>query len=158
MLKIGSRILLAWAVVLAASGCGHPATGSPAGRSLESTANPVPWLATSATSSVQPITIPGVAPCGASQLAIRVSSLYVGGGMRDASSWQISVRNTGTSPCFVGSTLDVSFIGAHSKIDLPRLSTSGDIVYLAAAGGPSSTRFASQADGEIAAFLVFRTL
>jgi len=78
--------------------------------------------------------------------------------MRDTSSWQLSIRDTGTAPCFVGSTVDVSFTSAHGKLDLSPLPTRSDIIYLSPARGPVSPEFAQQAQGEIDSFCVLPTV
>jgi hypothetical protein len=83
-----------------------------------------------------------------------VYSLYVGGGMRDTSSWQFSMHNTGAAPCFVGSTLAIAFIAAQGKLMLSPLPTRTDIVYLAGSAGSSSASISKAAVGEIDSFCV----
>ncbi len=108
----------------------------------------VPWRALPA-ESVPPFTRPGVAPCRASGLTITATgSPYVGGGPVNTSFWNVTVRNRGPVVCFIGATLDVTFLTGSGAPHLRRsdLIRSEDVVYLRPPGVPGSS---SEAIGEI---------
>jgi hypothetical protein len=117
--------------------------------------NAIPWSASTATDVAQPFTIPGVPPCQAADLDVSVHAVasYIGGGPRNTSTWTITVKDKGTAPCFVGSTVEVGFATAAGTLSLPAMRTlGGDIVYLAPASAPASPRFSHEASGEIDTF------
>ncbi len=140
-----------------ASACGAAPAGSarPSALSLSGGASDtVPWAAISATSAAPPFTIPGVLPCRAGDLAVDVHAepSYVGGGPRNSSTWMLRVRDQGAMPCFVGSTVDVTFATTAGPLTLSPLRTRTDIVYLAALSTPGASGYAHQAVGEIDTF------
>jgi hypothetical protein len=83
---------------------------------------------------------------------VEVRGSYVGGGPLNTSFWEVTVEEKGGAPCFVGSTMDVSFATARGDLKLSAIRTAGDIVYLAPGPTPSSSRFSHQASGEIDTF------
>ena len=136
----------------AAVGCGRvTAPGGAVGlRNVTATpSHPVPWLDAAAPNVAQPFTLSGVPPCPASDLDVKVQGIYIGGGPKDTSIWQVRVKNKDTGPCFVGSTLDVAFVTSAGRLQMSQARTRSDIVYLAGLSGTSSTRFSRQAAGEI---------
>jgi len=114
----------------------------------------VPWSDVAAPNVASAFTKPGVPACTASALTIDVHALpsYIGRGPANTSFWTISVTNAGTSPCFVGPTMDVGFISADGPLPLTPQRWGGNIVYLAPSRKPSMPGFNDKAVGEIDTF------
>jgi DNA-binding CsgD family transcriptional regulator len=91
----------------------------------------ITWADLPAPNTGEPFTIPGVPPCQAADLGLRMINTNVGGGMKDSSSWGLVFHNKGSAPCFLGSTLLATFVTADREIDMPAERVGGDIVYLA---------------------------
>jgi hypothetical protein len=149
----GVRRLIVLAAVGTAVACGR--TTAPAVVAIVTPA-PVPSTATSpnATPGAEPtpFTIPGVLACRAADLDVVVKvadQSYVGGGPMNTSSWDLTMTDVGSRPCFVGPTPDVSFFASSSQITIPKGPPwSGAIVYLSPAQYPAPPYFGS-ATGEI---------
>jgi hypothetical protein len=113
----------------------------------------VPWLDGPVTSQARPFTVPGVAACTASDLAVSVhvaNPSYVGDGPKDVTSWAIEVSDTGPAPCFVGPSPEVSFYVGGQPLAIPKGAPfSGDIIYLAPGSGAAQAPFFGTASGEI---------
>lgn len=97
----------------------------------------VAWADLPAPNVAQPFTEPGVRACRASDLNIGLSSIYVGSGPLNTSTWTISVKNTGPQLCFVGPTMDITFRTAEGPLKMNPLRWGGDIVYLVPGGLPA---------------------
>jgi hypothetical protein len=100
----------------------------------------------------RPFTIPGVPACLATDLDVTVhvaDPSYIGAGPYDTSSWNITVKDVASRPCFIGPTPDVSFYGASGLVAIPKAQPwPGDIVYLSPQAKPAPPYFGS-AIGEI---------
>lgn len=145
--------VLATAAVVAVAGVAlvtHHTTGTPATPPV-SGGFVVPWKGLDAQTPTGPFTSPGIEPCAASTLAITATgSPYVGSGPANTSFWHVTVRDIGKSTCFIGPSLDVTFLTPSGSIQLPRAtggpSGDGDIIYLTP---PSPTSSNTDAFGEI---------
>ena len=103
------------------------------------------WLDAPASSQARVFTVPGVAACTASDLSVSVhvaNSSYVGAGPKDVTSWEIDVSDTGPTPCFVGSSLDVSLYVDSEPLAIAKGAPyNGDIVYLTAGSAAAQSPF-----------------
>lgn len=99
-----------------------------------------------------PFTVPGVIACRAADLDVVVevaNPSYVGGGPMNTSSWDLTMTDVGSRPCFVGPTPGVSFFTSNGQIAIPKGPPwSGEIVYLSPTKAHAPPYFGS-ATGEI---------
>ena len=91
----------------------------------------VPWADLPVPNVAQPFTKPGVPACRASELTISLSSIYVGGGPLNVSTWTVAVTSSKETECFVGPGMDIAFSSAQGPLKMTRYVWPGDIVYLA---------------------------
>lgn len=90
----------------------------------------VPWADLPAPNAAQPFTRPGVPACRASQLKFDLNGMYIDSGPKDTSFWTVAVTNTSQVQCFVGPSMDVSFVTAQGPLAAVDQRWGGDIVYL----------------------------
>jgi hypothetical protein len=149
----GIRRLIVVAALGTAVACGRAAEP---GLMAIVTPAPIPITATSpdATPGAEPtpFTIPGVLACRAADLDVVVkvaNPSYVGNGPMNTSSWDLTMTDVGSRPCFVGPTPDVSYFTSSGQISIPKGAPwSGVIVYLSPGKEPAPPYFGS-ATGEI---------
>jgi hypothetical protein len=96
----------------------------------------VPWTNALAPDVATPFTIPGVAACAASDVAVSVhvaNPSYIGAGPMNTAFWDIDITDRGAHPCFVGARPAVTFSRDGIPVPIPRATSpfAGDIAYLA---------------------------
>ncbi len=100
-----------------------------------------------------PFTIRGVVACRPADLDVVVKVAdpsYVGEGPMNTSSWDLTMTDAGSRPCFVGPTPDVSFFTSTGPIPIAKeLPWAGDIVYLSPRNAEPAPPFFGSATGEI---------
>jgi hypothetical protein len=149
----GFRFVMVLAALGSAVACG-PATDPPVVAIV--TPAPIPGTAISPEpipgATPTPFTLPGVLACRPADLDVVVKVAdpsYIDAGPKDTSSWDLTVTDTGTHPCFVGPTPDVSFFTSSGQISIHKTSPwPGEIVYLSPIKEPAPPYFGS-AIGEI---------
>ena len=158
MERRADRLLFVAALGAVLVGCGGAGSGlratisTPAGVPINP--NPVSSDAPTPPSTAQPrpFTLAGVSACTAPHLKVSVhvdNPSLVNSGPANTSFWDINVRDTGTRPCFVGPTPEVSFYSAGGLESIPKSQPwPGDIVYLSPESNPAPPYFGS-ATGEI---------
>jgi len=152
MLRSIRRVIMLAALATAVA-CGRAT--APAVAAMVTPA-PVPSTATSpdATPGAEPtpFTIPGVLACRAADLDVVVkvaNPSYVGDGPMNTSSWELTMTDVASRPCFVGPTPDVSFFTPSGQTTISKGPPwPGAIVYLSPAKEPAPPYFGS-ATGEI---------
>jgi DNA-binding CsgD family transcriptional regulator len=132
----GAATLAAVTAGIAVLALGVLRTGTPTDAQREpvisSPAAVIPWADTPAPGVAEPVTIPGVSACQAADLGVRWLNQNPRGGPVDTFVWSIVLNNKASSPCFLGSTLQVRFVTADGHMVLPAKRTGGGIVYLEA--------------------------
>ncbi len=116
---------------------------------------PITATSSPTTSGAQPtpFTVPGVLACRPADLRVEVrvaNPSYIGDGPKETSSWDLTMTDVGSRPCFVDPTPDVSFFTSSGRIPIPKDPPwAGDIVYLSPAGKEPAPPYFGSASGEI---------
>ena len=105
---------------------------------------PVPWVDLPASSDVKPFTIPGVPPCQAANLIFDLLSAGTYNNGAERSWWDVMVRDKG-APCFIGPTLDATFVNTDGTLNVSPERVGYNIMYLE--NGPQYPGISSPAAG-----------
>ena len=145
------------AIVSAVVLVNHRAGGAPGGdASSDHPGSYVPWAATAAPDVARPYTVAGVPPCTVAELTVHGLTPGGGPGMPPPTGlalWGIGVLDTGSSPCFLSPTIDVTFTTASGgALLLSRRPYGDDIVYLLPAGSPARAGFVREVTANVRTF------